>query len=231
MVVWLFAGGGEAEVKGLVQFLRKNFTHYDFEIKTPIRNKPGPKADQAYKAYGKTGKSLAAQIKEVFEISLKYHRCDAILIIDDLDCRDYKQQHQFFLNTLETYNIENIDKIIGFAAPELEAWIVADWNNTFAKYSDFRGFHQKMQYWLSTDGKVSFEKPESFSEYDPQKGVCKEKLSEMIIQAVWETSRKRFSKAIHTPDLLQMANPENVALKCPLFRELYRNLKMKHIIC
>jgi len=225
MVVWVFAGGGEAEVSGLVQFLRKNFTQYDFEIKTPIRNKPGHKPDQAFKAYGKTGKSLAAQIKEVLGISLQYHRCDMIVVIDDLDCKDDKQQYHFFLNTLDIDDTKNIAKIIGFAAPELESWIIADWKNTFAKYTGFRGFHQKMQYWLSTDGKVSFETPESFSEYDPLKGVCKEKLSDMIIKAAWETGQKRFSKAIHTPDLLQMVNPENVALKCPLFRDLYNNLK------
>ena len=42
MVVWVFAGGGEAEVAGLINFLRKNFnTSCRFERRTPIKNKRG----------------------------------------------------------------------------------------------------------------------------------------------------------------------------------------------
>lgn len=43
MVVWLFAGGGESEIDGLVPFLRKHFPHCHFERITPARIKRGPK--------------------------------------------------------------------------------------------------------------------------------------------------------------------------------------------
>jgi hypothetical protein len=43
MVVWLFSGGGEAEVRGLVPFLKANFPEYQFERKSPVRRKPGPR--------------------------------------------------------------------------------------------------------------------------------------------------------------------------------------------
>jgi len=101
VVVWIFAGGGEAEIRGLVNFFRKHFINCEFERKTPIRPKPVPqKVKKKRHALGQTGESLAKQI--------------------------------------------------GFAAPELEAWIIADWDNTIAKLRDFRQSHLAMQWWLST---------------------------------------------------------------------------------
>ena len=43
VVVWVFAGGGESEVRGLIPFLEQNFSNCKFERKTPARQKPGPK--------------------------------------------------------------------------------------------------------------------------------------------------------------------------------------------
>lgn len=34
MVIWVFAGGGESEVRGLIPFLRKHFPGCTFERKT-----------------------------------------------------------------------------------------------------------------------------------------------------------------------------------------------------
>ncbi len=219
MVVWVFAGGGESEIKGLILFFRKSFSDCQFERKTPINNK---KAPNPKKALGKTGKSLADQISWQLNNSLRDNeKCDLILVIDDLDCRDVEQQNQLFLKAINIVKeASEIKQIIAFAAPELESWIVADWQNTFAKHIDFRGFHQGMRHWLSTKN-FPFDAPESFSEYDSDKDSCKEKLSELIIEAVSEKAQKRYSKASHTPFLLQQVNPENVVEKCPLFRELY----------
>jgi len=67
--------------------------------------------------------------------------------------------------------------------PEIEAWIIADWNNSIAKHPDFRGRHERMRWWLSTQRKVSFENPESFSEYDSKRDCCREKLSDDLIES------------------------------------------------
>jgi len=56
VVVWVFSGGGEAEVRGLTQFLQKNFPGCQFIRKTPVRQKPGPKSNKAA-SYGRTGQS------------------------------------------------------------------------------------------------------------------------------------------------------------------------------
>jgi len=234
MVVWLFAGGGESEVRGLVPFLEKNFAGCTFERKTPIRKKPGPKPpkNRAESAYGKSGKSLQQQIKRQLRIARKLGKCDLILVVDDLDCHDFDTQEKRFLQTIDSVpnlvprdeGTASIKKIVAFAAPELEAWLIADWNNTIAKDVDFRQQHQAMRWWLSTQANVPFEAPESFSVYDPSKDACKDKLSDAIIESANLKAKARYSKAIHTPRLLQKLDPTIVSQKCPLFRQLYRYL-------
>ena len=185
MVVWLFAGGGESEVRGLIPFLQKNFA-CTFERKTPIRRKPGPKPS-VNRGYGHTGRSLARQIEIHLPSALKQGQCDLILIIDDLDCRNEQQQKHLFLQTL--HNLIGELKIpiwIGFAAPEIEAWLIADWDNTIARHIDFRHIHQAMRWSLSAEHNVSFDTPETFSEFDPDKDSCQDKLSDEIIAAAEE---------------------------------------------
>lgn len=229
VVVWVFSGGGQAEVRGFLPFLEKTFPGCRFERKTPVRQKPGPKANNAG-SYGRTGKSLIEQIKQELPIALKAepNKCDLILVFDDLDCRDSQTQKSKILTELSKIpECADIEKFVGFAAPEIEAWIIADWNNSIAKNSDFRDRHERMRWWMSTEKKVPFDSPESFSEYDREKDCCREKLSEGLIESsVYQAARNntRFSKGLHTPLLLMSIDPNEVQKKCPLFRELYNYL-------
>jgi len=54
-------------------------------------------------------------------------------------------------------------------------------------------------------------------------GSCKEKLSKAIMDSV-PAEVVKYSKATHTPRLLQLIDPNVVGQKCPLFRELYTYL-------
>jgi len=157
------------------------------------------------------------------------NKCDLILVFDDLDCRDSQEQKKKILSEISKIpECADIEKFVGFAAPEIEAWIIADWNNSIAKNSDFRGRHERMRWWLSTQRKVSFDTPESFSEYDAEKDCCVEKLSEALIESSVQDEadrdKARFSKGLHTPLLLREIDPNEVQKKCPLFRELYNYL-------
>ncbi|EGK86727.1 DUF4276 family protein [Microcoleus vaginatus PCC 9802] len=230
VVVWVYSGGGEAEVRGLFPFLDKTFPGCKFERKTPVRDKPGPKPNKA-SSYGRTGKSLIDQIKQELPGALKAepNKCDLILVFDDLDCRDSETQKLKILSEISKIpQCAAIEKFVGFAAPEIEAWIIADWNNSIAKHSDFRARHKRMCWWLSTEKKVSFENPESFSEYDSQRDCCLEKLSDALIESSVQDEvdrdKARFSKGLHTPLLLREIDPNEVQKKCPLFRELYNYL-------
>ncbi len=149
-----------------------------------------------------------------------------ILVIDDLDCRDAGEQEQRFSQAIASIpGAANVERCIGFAAPELEAWLIADWKNTIATDVDFRAAHAGMRWWLSHEKHVPFNAPETFSTYDPDRDTCQEKLSEAIIDSARENgSRNPYSKAIHTPRLLERANPEIISNKCPLFKGLYTGL-------
>ncbi|MEA5512027.1 hypothetical protein VB715_19835 [Crocosphaera sp. UHCC 0190] len=151
---------------GLINFLRKHFPNCTFERKTPIRKKPGGKANKPNISYGKTGISLIAQIKEQLPIALKNepNQCSLILIFDDLDCRNVEQQKEEFVKAVnKVFESSSIDLskppiFVAFAAPEIESWLIADWDNSIAKHTDFRinKRHEKMRYWLSSQCKISF---------------------------------------------------------------------------
>ncbi|MBR8838450.1 MAG: hypothetical protein DSM106950_31745 [Stigonema ocellatum SAG 48.90 = DSM 106950] len=230
MVVWVFAGGGHSEVQALIPFLRKHFPRCRFERKTPVRQKPGSKPNKAV-SYGKTGQSLIDQISEELPIALKYEPniCDLILVFDDLDCRPPESQREKILEAISKIQESvDIEKFVGFASPELESWIIADWSHSIGQHPDFRSRHQRMRWWLSTERNVPFDSPESFSEYDRQKDCCQEKLSEALIDSSvldeFDSSLPRFSKGLHTPLLLGEIQPNEVQKRCPLFRELYNYL-------
>jgi len=232
VVVWVFAGGGEAEVRGLIPFLQKNFPGCQFERKTPARIKPGSKPGKVT-GYGKTGKSLMEQITQELPIVLQCQpkKCDLILVFDDLDCRDVNSQREKFISAISKINeSHDIPQYIAFAAPEIESWIIGDWDNTIAKHPDFRGRHEKMRWWLSTQKNIPFDDPESFSKYDQDRDCCQDKLSQLIVDSSislelnFDIQSVRFSKGLHTPLLLLIIVPENLQKKCPLVRELYNYL-------
>jgi hypothetical protein len=222
MVVWVFAGGGHSEVNGLVPFLSKHF-NCDFERKTPLRRKSGPKPRPGY---GPTGPSLERQIKEQLSAALaRGEKSDLILIVDDLDCHVADEQETRFLAAIDSLpGTTALKRLVGFAAPELEAWIVADWDNTIARHVDFRQHQQAMKWWLSHDKQVPFDAPESFSVYVEERGTCADKLSDAIIEAAFKKGETRYSKARHTPLFLEQCDPQRVSAKCPLFRKLYVSL-------
>ncbi len=196
-----------------------------------MRDKPGLKPNKA-SSQGRTGKSLIEHIKQELALALKAepNKCDLILVFDDLDCRDSQEEKNKILEDeiSKIPECADIKKIVGFAAPEIEAWIIGDWNNSITKNLDFRGRHERMRWWLSKQRKISFENPESFSEYDVEKDCCREKLSQALIESSVkdevDSDKARFSKGIHTPLLLMAIDPNEVQKKCPLFRELYNYL-------
>ena len=236
MVVWVFAGGGESEIRGLIPFLDEQYPAHRFIRKAPFRLKPGSrpsdgleqeKSNHISPGHGRTGTSLAEQIGVILSHSLRTKDdCDLILVIDDLDCHDPNDRRELFKNAI--YSIEGAAELgsyVGLASPELEAWIVADWGNTIAKDVDFRGCHQKMRHWLSTQESVPFRWPENFSSLDPDKDSCHNKLSDAIVESSLQCSaRARYSKGIHTPRFLMKISPEIVSGKCPLFRSLHNRL-------
>jgi len=228
VVVWLFAGGGEAEIRGLIPFFMKHYPQCSFIRKTPILRKPGPRPGRELHSYGQTGESLVSEIKKQLTTALLNEKCkcDFILVIDDLDCNDKNIQTSNLNRAIDSVQQATaIKRFIGFASPEFEAWIIADWDNSLAKDVDFRGRHLEMKYFLIREKRIPFNAPESFGVYDAAKKSCNEKMSDAIIEASIRQSEKNidqccYSKATHSPRMLQMIDPDTVRNKCPLFKGL-----------
>jgi hypothetical protein len=259
LVIWLFAGGGEAELgnrknnDGIVNFFEKYFSNFKFERITPVRLKLSPQEKKilansdnsaekeeikkrvSINSLGKTGESLAKQITAKLEDAIEYKNpiCDVILILDDLDCACHTNRTQLFNDAINKANngaFKETKRIIAFAKPELEAWIIADWEDTIAEHLDFRHNQLTMKDWLIGNN-ISFDSPENFSSFDENKKSCKEKLSELLIESSQQPIKQfigqaRYSKASHTPLLLHSyLNPDIVSQKCPLFREFFTQLQ------
>ena len=213
-------------MRGLVPLLENMCIDHTFERKSPVRRKPGPRPSNV-PGYGKTGRSLAEQIEKLLFESLKAKDCcDLILVIDDLDCHDRDVRRELFDKSIgKVDQAANIEHYIGFASPEVEAWIVADWDHSVAKDPDFRGCHAQMRHWLSTQKAVPFDRPETFSNYDRDKDSCRDKLSDAMIESsIYCGAQARYSKGDHTARFLRQISPEVVSGKCPLFRALRQRL-------
>lgn len=223
MVIWVFAGGGEAELRGLSIFLRSNFKSHIFEMQTPFRQKPGPRPNK-YHALGQTGSSLRRQIKVSLEQALRGGRCDRILVLDDLDCHDIEQCRQAFEITLQTIaGAETIEHIIAFAAPEIEAWLIADWARSFANWREFRPYQVQIRRALAeayrestAEGDIG--QPENFSWRDTDRNACAQKLSEKIQDVVQRIAGSQYSKDEHSGSLLQQVRADVIQQSCPTFR-------------
>lgn len=240
MVIWLFAGGGEAElgnresnIQGIVNFFEKHLPDLTFVRITPVRNKRPPhrvNPNYAINALGKTGDSFIKQITAKLEDAIRYRNplCDAILVLDDLDCACHTNRTQLFdnaINQASAGQFQEINRIIGFASPELESWIIADWDNTIAVHIDFRENQHAMRTWL-VENNLSFENPESFSSLNQKGDACKEKLSELLIESSRQNNQTVYSKSQHTPLLLyDSLIPSVVMDKCSLFKAFFTQLQ------
>jgi hypothetical protein len=81
-----------------------------------------------------------------------------------------------------------------------------------------------MRHWLSTQKKIPFHQPESFGEYDRNKNSCKEKLSNLLIEASSqqiEDQGKEYKKSEDSSDFLLRIEKTILCQKCPIFREFY----------
>lgn len=218
MVVWVFAGGGATEVKGLIPFLQAHFAG-TFERKMPVSRKPGPKPRRDPPTQGYTGKGFLAQLKKQLHAALsRQERCDLIVVLDDLDCRPADEQRlviEAVLNEIAETAI--LPQVIGFAAPEIEAWLLADWKQIVqpdAKLKQTVG-------WPSSHKHIfPFNNPETFSYYDSTKDSCHQKLSAEI-ERLMLLENIYYSKAEDTPRLWLRINPLIVSQKCPLFRAFF----------
>lgn len=133
---------------------------------------------------------------------------------------DLKQQVSAIIGT--EVNFEAL-----FASPEIEAWLLADWNNTFA--IEYRDIKEHLRYLISKSDIDDF--IDNIEEYGGTylNGSCSSKLSERIQEILFSegTPKKQYlySKRIQGVGMLARLVPDNVAERCRLyFAPVYRRL-------
>lgn len=223
VVVWVFAGGGEAEL-GIIPWLQRHFPDVRFERRTPQVRNPGPRPGGAVRpvVVGNTGAKLGSEIRSNLTTHWKVGSADVLLLLDDTDCSPPDRRDSALRAAIaESIPEPEIPPIaVALAVPELEVWLLADWANTFQR--DRPACCHEMRRRLKADG-VDFERPEAF---DCRCTAEYRKISETIRNAyeVCCGPGPRYSKDTDTRRLLSEVDPETVARRCPHFKSFWNAL-------
>ena len=227
MVVWVYAGGGQAEL-GIIPWLQRHFPQITFERRMPQIRKPGPRPGGSVKpkVVGNTGSALDTEIRRNLQKYWGREVADILLLVDDTDCAK-PQERRASLNkvVVEAIPSETPPILIALAVPELEVWLLADWENTFHKL--YPQCQVPLRRSLQKEG-VDFENLQGFDCFCDTPRY--RKISE-VLRNVFDVCcgpGPRYSKDTDTRRLLLEVNPEKVATHCPDFKVFWNELILKH---
>lgn len=242
MRIGYFCTSGNTEIGSIQAFLRKINPAVEWERCYPSVKKPAPKIGRQYsipngRHSGVSGGFLVRMMLE--RLGGEYferEKYDAILLIDDMDCRFYGQKEDAMAKYVTDLSLQvnqkmcrAIDLYVLFASPEIESWFVADWANSFAMEYPILQVKLRMKVNELLSGCARLE------DYGGPlvNGSCAHKLSKDIqnalfdLQVVYEVPKRHsYSKRIHGAAMLGRIDPNNVAKKCTLyFAPVFRKLR------
>lgn len=223
MIAWIFAGGGDAEM-AIKPWLENHFPNATFLQKTPYRTKPAPRPGAPSREVqgGLTGKDLRSKIKFLWKNYSDSVKPDIIIVVDDTDCEvpsEEKEKHRE--NVREILGSESQTCVtIALAVPELEAWILADWQSTFGK--NHKNCQIELRLALIKAG-VDFDRLETFDCHCGKHDY--RKISTTLAECFKLLCGTNYSKAKDTPELLEQTDPERIAERCPHFKEFWTELR------
>lgn len=239
-----FCTGGYTEIGAIKSFLEKINPNVDWIRCFPTADKPclvrGRMNSTPIASHnGITGPALIDMMYDRLSKYYKKSDFDGFLLIDDLDCRFYSNFTEGISLFEETHS-DKVKKILErqvafyalFASPEVEAWFLADWRNSFAKqYPIYVAY--KIREKLKRDVLKDYwdEKLELYGGKFVN-GGCKSKISSEIQDAfslVGIDEQERvysYSKRNEGVDMLRRIEPEQVSRKCNIcFLPQYSKLK------
>lgn len=227
--VGYYCSAGYTETGGMQTFLERINPNISFIRQFPIANKKDLKKGRMSSTpirsqSGITGNGLTDEMKSRLS---KYgsQEFDYILLIDDADCRLKKDGAPSFIqwcSTLQKEISEILKKPIIFevllASPEIEAWLLSDWDNTFAV--EYRDISAHIQYNISKSDIIEFLNSDNIEEYGGEylNGSCSIKISKKIQEIVSRESSGNksyfYSKRLHGVSMLNRLDPKRVEEKC-----------------
>lgn len=227
-----FCTGGYTETGGIKSFLEKINPNVYWERCFPTVDKPclvrGRMNSTPVASYnGITGPALVEMMYNRLSKYYKNSEFDGFLMIDDLDCRYQScltEDINLFVETHSNEVQKILERQVGvyvlFASPELEAWFIADWNNSFAKQYP-RSVVYNIQEKLKRDIiKDHWDNNLELFGGAFVNGGCESKISTEIQNAftlVGIDEQKRvyaYSKRNEGVDMLKRIEPEQVSSKC-----------------
>jgi hypothetical protein len=226
----------------------------------PAVNKPAPKIGRPHaqpidEHAGATGQRLVDEMLTQLRKHWRGSACnfDFVLLIDDADCRFAQAEDPSSAQAAWESRLAELvrdavgKKELGFysllAWPEIEAWLVTDWDNGFA--AQYRQVAPSLRQHVG--GCILH--PLAFSQIERfggslKNGTCEHKLSERIKDAFTGRSGCEckppfvdraakdsagaplaYSKRIDGAAMLKRIEPERVAKDCPRFRSAYNRLR------
>lgn len=265
-----FFTGGYTESNSMISFLQKVNPEFQFSQLCPNRTKkrksPNGK-DLIDKVSGLTGTAL---IRYVCEYIQKYGAnlsdISAVLIEDDLDGRFHEELVLGDASTVKSKRTANFNKycsdtkmlireklgkgenfpvILMYASPEIEAWFVSDWKNSFGQIYGPKNFcvlsapeneFFSTRFRIHVNKTVLLEYVDYVENYGYFNGAYK-KLSDELIHSIESfketlTSPKEsspyavpilvnrnlyYSKKLHGDKMLSLLSPDAVYTKCPVY--------------
>ena len=275
-----FFTGGYTESNSMCKFLNKINGSIHLKQFCPNRTKRRKvkrgsgnvtECDLIDEVCGLTGQSLIQYVSDYLDAHKdEFLEFDALIIEDDLDGRSFEvdakgnkysiKNDEFvqYCNQVKSNILRKLDKgddfpiIFIYAAPEVETWLLSDWDNTFGYV-----YGPKVLNCLTTEENTYFS-----ARFHPyvNENVLKEykdrienygyfentyyKLSDQLIssldsfkafvgneaedapQSIAQNKELRYSKRLHGDAMLRYISPEKIKAKCPsYFAEAYDIIK------
>lgn len=237
--VGYFCTGGYTETGSIQTFLEKINPKLKFVRCFPVVNKPNLKLGRLSSTpirsqNGVSGEALVRAIIETIQ-KPEFEKFDLILLIDDMDCRFRREGQLPYSDWVKSIG-NQISTILGaevpfdalFASPEVEAWFLADWSNSFSK--EYRSVRDELRYKIATSN-IGYFLQSNIEDYGGcfKDGSCAEKLSDKIIELVASLGTGlnsfTYSKKVQGVAMLSKIDPNEVAVRCRLFfAPIYRKL-------
>ena len=239
-VVFISYAHGTSEEDALVAALgdveiKRCFPARDRRGPMPAARRPGEpmlsqlaprKADE-----GATGADLLRRI----QAEVKAHpprEFGLVLIVDDADCRMCATEDETFearrralhtelqaavVEALREAEAPEIPVCVILAREEIEAWLLADWANTFER--EYPSQHRAVQHALSKALPGALQSPEAIGCPMKKDGQgCTTKVSEALQDVVRSVPPLVYSKATHGQAMLRRVNLHHAASRCPTLR-------------
>ncbi len=229
--VRLFSSGGYTETGGLENFLRKMHPGLSYERCFPAAAK-GPKRSLLRGPRGRDGKVTGEHLVKRMLERLEHDKgsFDVILLVDDADCR-FDSMDAYHAWAAETQRKvcralgADVTFIALLAAPEVESWFVADWENSFRRM--YREQFDHLRRALNKKNRdCGHQSIEDFG-YPRDNAACALKLSDFIRDALNSAPAPAYyDKRTKGVQMLQTIEPQNVNNKCDrYFRAAYTALQ------